>query len=36
MTDDLLHLSDHEALRIIRETPDELEVEVTWSPRRGN
>jgi mannose-6-phosphate isomerase-like protein (cupin superfamily) len=27
-----LHLSEHERLRIVRDTPDELEVEATWDP----
>jgi mannose-6-phosphate isomerase-like protein (cupin superfamily) len=31
MTDQLLHLSDHETVRILRDTPDELEVEGTWT-----
>jgi quercetin dioxygenase-like cupin family protein len=32
MTDQLLHLSDQETLRIVRNAPDELEVEGTWTP----
>lgn len=32
MTNDLLHLSDRETIRIVRETPDELEIEATWDP----
>jgi quercetin dioxygenase-like cupin family protein len=32
MTNELLHLGDHETLRVVRETPDELEVEGTWMP----
>ncbi|MGZ4225494.1 MAG: cupin domain-containing protein [Solirubrobacteraceae bacterium] len=27
-----LHLTEHETLRIIRDTPEELEVEATWDP----
>jgi mannose-6-phosphate isomerase-like protein (cupin superfamily) len=32
MTGQELHLTEHETLRIIRETPEELEVEATWDP----
>jgi mannose-6-phosphate isomerase-like protein (cupin superfamily) len=32
MTDELLHLGDHETLRIISESRDELIVEATWTP----
>jgi mannose-6-phosphate isomerase-like protein (cupin superfamily) len=32
MTSELLHLSEHETVRIVRETPQELEVEATWQP----
>jgi mannose-6-phosphate isomerase-like protein (cupin superfamily) len=32
MTAELLHLSAHETVRILRETPEELEVEGTWAP----
>jgi mannose-6-phosphate isomerase-like protein (cupin superfamily) len=32
MADQLLHLGEHETLRIVRSTPDELEVEGTWTP----
>jgi mannose-6-phosphate isomerase-like protein (cupin superfamily) len=31
MADELLHLSDHETVRVLRDTPDELEVEGTWA-----
>ena len=31
MTEQLLHLSDHETVRIVRNTPDEIEVEGTWT-----
>jgi quercetin dioxygenase-like cupin family protein len=27
-----LHLTSHETLRVLRDTPDELEVEATWDP----
>jgi len=33
MTDQLLHLTDHETVHIVRNTPYELEVEGTWTPR---
>jgi mannose-6-phosphate isomerase-like protein (cupin superfamily) len=32
VADDVLRLSDHESLRIIRQSPDELEVGATWAP----
>jgi mannose-6-phosphate isomerase-like protein (cupin superfamily) len=32
MTGDLLHLTRHETLRVVSETPEELEVEGTWAP----
>jgi quercetin dioxygenase-like cupin family protein len=32
MTDQELHLTEHESLRIVRDTPEELEVEATWGP----
>jgi mannose-6-phosphate isomerase-like protein (cupin superfamily) len=32
MTEELLHLSDRQVLRVVRETPDELELEATWDP----
>ena len=32
MTGQELHLTEHETLRITRETPEELEVEATWDP----
>jgi quercetin dioxygenase-like cupin family protein len=32
MDDQKLHLTEHESLRIIRDTPEELEVEATWGP----
>src|ERR1700730_3647697 len=32
MTEESLHLSAHETVRLVRQTPDELEVEVTWTP----
>jgi hypothetical protein len=28
-----LHLTEHETLRITRETPEELEVEASWGTR---
>jgi quercetin dioxygenase-like cupin family protein len=31
MTEELLHLTGHETIRLIRETPDELVVEGTWT-----
>ena len=27
-----LHLTEHETLRITRDTPEELDVEATWDP----
>jgi hypothetical protein len=30
MTDELLHLTRHETIRLIRDAPDELEVDGTW------
>lgn len=32
VADELLHLNDHETLLVMREDPDELEVEGTWRP----
>lgn len=32
MTEELLHLSDRQLLRVVRETQDELELEATWDP----
>jgi mannose-6-phosphate isomerase-like protein (cupin superfamily) len=32
MTEQLLHLGEHETLRIVRNTPEVLEVEGTWTP----
>lgn len=32
MPDRELHLTERETLRIVRETPEELEVEATWDP----
>jgi hypothetical protein len=32
MTAELLDLNYHETVRVIRETPDELEVEASWVP----
>jgi mannose-6-phosphate isomerase-like protein (cupin superfamily) len=32
MSDELLHLNDHETVRLVRERPEELEVEGTWTP----
>jgi quercetin dioxygenase-like cupin family protein len=32
MPDHKLHLTEHETLRIVRHTPEELEVEATWGP----
>jgi mannose-6-phosphate isomerase-like protein (cupin superfamily) len=30
--DATLHLNSHETVRVVRETPEELEVEATWAP----
>jgi mannose-6-phosphate isomerase-like protein (cupin superfamily) len=32
MSNEVLDLTPHESVRITRETPDEVEVEVTWAP----
>jgi mannose-6-phosphate isomerase-like protein (cupin superfamily) len=32
MTDELLHLSDRQTLRVIVDTPERLDVESTWQP----
>ena len=32
MTDELLHLNAHETVRLVSDTPEELEVEATWGP----
>jgi mannose-6-phosphate isomerase-like protein (cupin superfamily) len=32
MTDELIRLSDRQVLRVVRETPEELELEATWDP----
>jgi quercetin dioxygenase-like cupin family protein len=32
MTEKLLHLTESETLRIVRDTPEELELEATWGP----
>jgi mannose-6-phosphate isomerase-like protein (cupin superfamily) len=32
VADDVLHLSERQSLRIIRESAEELEVEATWAP----
>jgi mannose-6-phosphate isomerase-like protein (cupin superfamily) len=32
MTEEILHLNPHETVRIVRETPGELEVAATWAP----
>jgi mannose-6-phosphate isomerase-like protein (cupin superfamily) len=32
MADEILHLSSHEDVQVVRDTPDELELEGTWKP----
>ncbi len=32
MADEILHLSSHEDVKVVRDTPDELELEGTWKP----
>ena len=32
MSEETLHLNAHETVRVVRQTPDELEVEATWTP----